>query len=90
MEQEQDTPWTQLTEHTNTQKRGNGQQTQRLEHPNLTQLMDHCLRTMSQVDMHRQTVFLKQWLSLKSPIQESLKTRVLKRWKLFNKQEWTN
>nr|ANH21935.1 PB1-F2 protein [Influenza A virus (A/black-necked stilt/Chile/2/2013(H11N9))]ANJ78155.1 PB1-F2 protein [Influenza A virus (A/black-necked stilt/Chile/2/2013(H11N9))] len=90
MEQEQDTPWTQSTEHTNTQKRGNGQQTQRPEHPNLTQLTDHCPRTMSQVDMHKQTVFLKQWLSLKSPIQESLKTRVLKRWKLFNKQEWTN
>ncbi|AGK41880.1 PB1-F2 protein [Influenza A virus (A/mallard/Minnesota/Sg-00620/2008(H1N1))] len=90
MEQEQDTPWTQLTEHTNTQKRGNGQQTQRLEHPNLTQLTDHCLRTTSQVDMHKQTVSLKQWLSLKNPTQESLKTRVLKRWKLFNKQEWTN
>ncbi|AFK75219.1 PB1-F2 protein [Influenza A virus (A/mallard/California/1492/2010(H6N4))] len=90
MEQEQDTPWTQLTEHTNTQKRGNGQQTQRQEHPNLTQLTDHCLRTTSQVDMHKQTVSLKQWLSLKSPTQGSLKTRVLKRWKLFNKQEWTN
>ncbi|ACV41546.1 PB1-F2 protein [Influenza A virus (A/northern pintail/Saskatchewan/22910/2007(H3N2))] len=90
MEQEQDTPWTQLTEHINTQKRGNGQQTQRLEHPNLIQLMDHCLRTTSQVDMHKRTVSLKQWLSLKSPTQESLKTRVLKRWKLFNKQEWTN
>ncbi|AGL58288.1 PB1-F2 protein [Influenza A virus] len=90
MEQEQDTPWTQLTEHINTQKRENGQQTQRLEHPNLTQLMDHYLRTMSQVDMHKRTVSLKQWLSLKSPTQESLKTRVLKRWKLFNKQEWTN
>ncbi|AGL58242.1 PB1-F2 protein [Influenza A virus (A/bufflehead/North Carolina/NC6412-125/2005(H4N8))] len=90
MEREQDTPWTQLTEHINIQKRENGQQTQRLEHPNLTQLTDHYLRTMSQVDMHRQTVSLKQWLSLKSPTQESLKTRVLKRWKLFNKQEWTN
>ncbi|AFY05728.1 PB1-F2 protein [Influenza A virus (A/American black duck/New Brunswick/03556/2009(H4N6))] len=90
MEQGQDTPWTQSTEHTNIQKRGNGQRTQRLEHPNLTQLMDHCLRTMSQVDMHKRTVYLKQWLSLKSPTQESLKTRVLKRWKLFNKQEWTN
>nr|QKI30784.1 PB1-F2 protein [Influenza A virus] len=90
MEQEQDTPWTQLTEHINTQKRGNGQQTQRLEHPNLTQLTDHCLRTTSQVDMHKRTVSLKQWLSLKSPTQESLKTRVLKRWKLFNKQEWTS
>ncbi|YCK16341.1 PB1-F2 protein [Influenza A virus] len=87
MEQGQDTPWTQLTEHTNTQKGGNGQQTQRLEHPNLTQLTDHCLRTTSQVGMHKQTVFLKQWLFLKSPTQESLKTRVLKRWKLFNKQE---
>nr|AFM09138.1 PB1-F2 protein [Influenza A virus (A/northern pintail/Alaska/44500-095/2009(H4N6))] len=90
MEQEQDTPWTQLTGHISTQKRENGQQTQRLEHPNLTQLMDHCLKTMSQVDMHKRTVSLKQWLSLKSPTQGSLKTRVLKRWKLFNKQEWTN
>ncbi|AGE03245.1 PB1-F2 protein [Influenza A virus (A/gadwall/Missouri/10OS4731/2010(H7N3))] len=90
MEQEQDTPWTRLTEHINIQKRGNGQQTQKLEHPNLTQSMDHCLRTMSQVDMHKRTVSLKQWLSLKSPTQESLKTHVLKRWKLFNKQEWTN
>ncbi|ACF47473.1 PB1-F2 protein [Influenza A virus (A/blue-winged teal/Louisiana/Sg-00094/2007(H10N7))] len=90
MEQEQDTPWTQLTGHINTQKGENGQQTQRLEHPNLTQLMDHCLKTMSQVDMHKRTVSLKQWLSLKSPTQGSLKTRVLKRWKLFNKQEWTN
>ncbi|QJI55114.1 PB1-F2 protein [Influenza A virus] len=87
MGQEQDTPWTRSTEHTNIQKRGNGQQTQRLEHPNLTQLMDHCLRTTSQVDMHRRTVSLKQWLSLKNPTQESLKTRVLRRWKLFNKQE---
>ncbi|ATY73448.1 PB1-F2 protein [Influenza A virus (A/mallard duck/Ohio/16OS0875/2016(H9N3))] len=90
MEQEQDTPWIQLTEHINIQRRGNGQQTQRLEHPNSTQLMDRCLRTMSQVDMHKRTVSLKQWLSLKSPTQESLKTRVLRRWKLFNKQEWTS
>ncbi|QCF28393.1 PB1-F2 protein [Influenza A virus] len=78
MEQEQDTPWIRLTEHINIQRRGNGQQTQRLEHPNSTQLMDRCLRTMSQVDMHKQTVSLKQWLSLKSPTQESLKTRVLR------------
>ncbi|QOE84185.1 PB1-F2 protein [Influenza A virus] len=90
MEQEQDTQWTRLTEHINIQKRGNGQQTQRLEHPNLTQLMDHCPKTMSQVDTHKRTVSLKQWLSLRSPTQESLKTRVLKRWKLSNKQEWTN
>ncbi|AMQ46992.1 PB1-F2 protein [Influenza A virus (A/mallard/Maryland/08OS1355/2008(H1N1))] len=90
MEREQDTPWTQSTEHINIQKRGNGQQTQRLEHLNLTQSTDHCLRTMIQVDMHKQTVSLKQWLSLKSPTQESLKTRVLKRWKLLNKQEWTS
>ncbi|XOD39894.1 PB1-F2 protein [Influenza A virus] len=90
MEQEQDIPWTQLTEHINIQKRGNGQQTQKLEHLNSIQLMGHCLRTMNRVDMHKRTVSLKQWLSLKSPTQESLKTRVLKRWKLFNKQEWTN
>ncbi|UEM45936.1 PB1-F2 protein [Influenza A virus] len=90
MEQEQDTPWTRSTEHINIQKKGNGQQTQKLEHLNSIQLMDHCLRTMNQVDMHKRTVSLKQWLSLKSPTQESLKTRVLKRWKLFNKQEWTN
>ncbi|XQE06126.1 PB1-F2 protein [Influenza A virus] len=90
MEQEQGTQWTRLTEHINIQKRGSGQQTQRLEHPNLTQLMDHCLRTTSQVDMHKRTVSLKQWPSLRSPTQESLKTHVLKRWKLFSKQEWTN
>ncbi|YCK12345.1 PB1-F2 protein [Influenza A virus] len=90
MEQEQDIPWTQLTEHINIQRRGNGQQTQKLEHLNSIQLMGHCLRTMNRVDMHKRTVSLKQWLSLKSPTQESLKTRVLKRWKLFNKQEWTN
>ncbi|XLE66022.1 PB1-F2 protein [Influenza A virus] len=90
MEQEQDTPWTRSTEHINIQKKGNGQQTQKLEHLNSIQLMDHCLRTMNRVDMHKRTVSLKQWLSLKSPTQESLKTRVLKRWKLFNKQEWTN
>ncbi|QTO33861.1 PB1-F2 protein [Influenza A virus] len=87
MEQEQDTPWTRSTEHINIQRRGNGQQTQRLGHHNLTQLMDHFLRTMSQADMHKRTVSLKQWLSLKNPTQESLKTRVLKRWKLSNKQE---
>ncbi|AHN03361.1 PB1-F2 protein [Influenza A virus (A/mallard/Wisconsin/232/1976(H5N2))] len=90
MEQEQDTPWTRSTERINIQKRENGQQTLRLERPNLTRLMDHYLRTMSQVGMHKQTVSWKQWLSLKSPTQGSLKTRVLKRWKLFNKQEWTN
>ncbi|AWV95056.1 PB1-F2 protein [Influenza A virus] len=90
MEREQDIPWTQLTEHINIQKKGNGQQTQRLGHLNSIQLMDHCLRTMNQVDMHKRTVSLKQWLSLKSHTQGSLKTRVLKRWKLFNKQEWTN
>nr|AKF33035.1 PB1-F2 protein [Influenza A virus (A/environment/Maryland/06OS268/2006(H7N3))] len=90
MGQEQDTPWTQSTEHTNIQKRGNGPQTQKLEHHNLIQLMDHYLRTTSQVGMHKQTVSWKQWLSLKSPTQESLKTRVSKRWKLFNKQEWTS
>ncbi|AEK65297.2 PB1-F2 protein [Influenza A virus (A/duck/Victoria/24/1981(H8N4))] len=90
MEQEQDTPWIQSTEHINIQKRENGQQTRKLEHPSLTQLMGHYLRIMNQVDMHKQTVSWKQWLSLKNPTQGSLKTRVLKRWKLFNRQEWTN
>ncbi|BBD06367.1 PB1-F2 protein [Influenza A virus (A/duck/Hokkaido/17/2001(H2N3))] len=90
MEQEQDTPWTQSTEHTNTQKRGNGQQTQRREHPNSTQLMDRYLKTTSQADMHKRIVCWKQWLSLKNPTQVSLKTHVLKRWKLFSKQEWIN
>ncbi|XZX85097.1 PB1-F2 protein [Influenza A virus] len=88
MEQGLDTPWTQSTGHINTQKKGNGQQTQKLEHPNSTQLTDHCLKTTNQVDMHKRTVYWKQWLSLKSPTQESLKTHVLKRWKLFSKQEW--
>ncbi|AFM83231.1 PB1-F2 protein [Influenza A virus (A/mallard/Netherlands/1/2010(H2N3))] len=90
MEQEQDTPWTQSTEHINTQKRGSGQQIQRLEHPNSTQLMDHCLRITSLVDMHKQIACWKQWLSLKNPTQGSLKTHVLRRWKLFSKQEWIN
>ncbi|XJP01257.1 PB1-F2 protein [Influenza A virus] len=54
MEQEQDIPWTQSTEHTNIQKEEDGQQTQKLEHPSLTQLMDHYLRTMSQVGMLKQ------------------------------------
>ncbi|ACJ53839.1 PB1-F2 protein [Influenza A virus (A/mute swan/Aktau/1460/2006(H5N1))] len=90
MEQEQDTPWTQSIEHINTQRRGNGQQIQRLGHPNSIQLMDHCPRTTNQAGMHRQIVYWKQWLSLKNPTQGSLKTHVLKRWKLFSKQEWTN
>ncbi|AID48451.1 PB1-F2 protein [Influenza A virus (A/duck/Schleswig/21/1979(H1N1))] len=90
MEQEQDIPWTQSTEHTNIQRRESGQQTQRLEHPSSTRLMDHYQRTMSQVDMHKQIVSWRQWLSLKNPTQGSLKTHVLKRWKLFSKQEWTN
>ncbi|AJS16076.1 PB1-F2 protein [Influenza A virus (A/goose/Eastern China/S0408/2014(H5N8))] len=90
MERGQDTPWTQSTEHINTQKRESGQQTLKLEHPNLIQLMGHCLRITSQADMHKRIVYWKQWLSLKSPTQGSLKTHVLKRWKLFSKQEWTN
>ncbi|ASY99627.1 PB1-F2 protein [Influenza A virus (A/mallard duck/Netherlands/35/2015(H4N6))] len=90
MEQEQGTPWTPSTEHINTQRRGNGQQTQKQEHPNSTQLMDHYLRTMSQAAMLKRIACWKQWLSLKNPTQGSLKTLVLKRWKLFSKQEWTN
>ncbi|XQM49133.1 PB1-F2 protein [Influenza A virus] len=90
MEREQDTPWTQSTEHINTQKKEDGQRTQRLEHLNSIPLMDHYLRTTSRVGMHKRIVYWKQWLSLKNLTQESLKTRVLKRWKLFSKQEWTN
>ncbi|AIA61963.1 PB1-F2 protein [Influenza A virus (A/duck/Korea/U11-1/2007(H1N2))] len=90
MEQEQDTPWTQLTERINTQRREGGQQTQKPRHPNSIQLMDHYLRTMSQVDMHKRIACWKQWLSLKNPTQGSLKILVLKRWKSFSKQEWTN
>ncbi|AFR75944.1 PB1-F2 protein [Influenza A virus (A/swine/England/101692/1997(H1N1))] len=90
MEQGQDTPWTRSTEHINIQKGENGQQTQRLEHLSSTRLTDHYLRTMNQADMHKQTVSWRQWLSLRNPIQEYLKTRVLRRWSLSNKQEWTN
>ncbi|WPX93492.1 putative PB1-F2 protein [Influenza A virus] len=52
--------------------------------------MDHYLRTTSQVDMHKRIACWRQWLSLKNPTQGSLKTLVLKRWKSFSKQEWTN
>ncbi|AFG72337.1 putative PB1-F2 protein [Influenza A virus (A/South Australia/25/1994(H3N2))] len=52
--------------------------------------MDHYLRIMSQVDMHKQTVFWRPWLSLKNPTQGSLRTHALKQWKLFNKQGWIN
>ncbi|ABO52146.1 PB1-F2 protein [Influenza A virus (A/mallard/Ohio/568/1987(H11N9))] len=90
MEQEQDTPWTRSTEHINTQKGENGQRTQKLGRPNSIQLMDHYLRIMNQVDMHKQIASWKQWLSLKNPTQESLKTRVLKQWRLFNRQGWTS
>nr|WHA12718.1 PB1-F2 protein [Influenza A virus] len=90
MEQGQDTQWTQSTEHINTQRRENGQQTQKPEHLNSTQLMDHYLRTTNRADMHKQIACWKQWLFLKSPTQGSLETLVLKRWKSFSKQEWTN
>ncbi|WVV49670.1 PB1-F2 protein [Influenza A virus] len=90
MEQEQDTLWTRSTEHTNIQKGEDGQQTQKQEHHSLTRLMDHYLRTMSQVGMLKQTVSWKQWLSLKNLIRGYLKTLVLKQWRLSNKQEWTN
>ncbi|QHG08346.1 PB1-F2 protein [Influenza A virus] len=90
MEQGQDTPWTRLTEHINIQKEEDGQQTQKLEHPSLTRLMDHYLRTMSQAGMLKQIVSWRQWLSLKNPIQGYLRTPVLKQWRLSNKQEWTN
>ncbi|BBC47994.1 PB1-F2 protein [Influenza A virus] len=88
MEQGQGTPWIQSTEHINIQKRENGQQTQKLEHLNSIRSTDRCLRTTNQVDMHKQTVYWKQWLSLKNPTQEFLKILALKRWKLSSKQEW--
>ncbi|APC27059.1 PB1-F2 protein [Influenza A virus (A/black-headed gull/Netherlands/11/2009(H13N6))] len=90
MEQGQDIQWTQSTEHTNTQKGENGQQTPKLEHLSLTQLMDRYQRIMSQAGMHKQIVSWRQWLSLKNPTQGFLKTHVLKRWKLFSKHEWTS
>nr|AJP15684.1 PB1-F2 protein [Influenza A virus (A/swine/Illinois/A01047741/2010(H1N1))] len=90
MEQEQDTPWTQSTEHTNIRKKGNGRQTQRLGHPSSTQLMDRYLRIMNQVDMHKQTVSWRPWLSLKNPTQGYLRIHVSKQWKLSNKQGWIN
>ncbi|ABV47540.1 PB1-F2 protein [Influenza A virus (A/chicken/Yunnan/5653/2003(H9N2))] len=88
MELEQDTPWTPSTEHINIQKKGGGQQTQRLEHPSSILLTDHYLKTMSRAGMHKQIVYWKQWLSLKNHTQDSLKTHVLKRWKLSSKREW--
>ncbi|AWP40390.1 PB1-F2 protein [Influenza A virus] len=81
MEQEQDTPWTQSTGHTNIQKKENGRQTQRPEHPSSTRLMDHYLKIMNQVGMHKQTVSWRPWLSLKNPTQGYLKIHALKRWK---------
>ncbi|AKJ82826.1 PB1-F2 protein, partial [Influenza A virus (A/swine/Germany/Bad-Wunnenberg-Helmern-IDT14829/2012(H3N2))] len=63
----------------NTQKGEDGQQTQRREHPSLTRLMDHYLRTMSRAGMLKQIVSWRQWLSLKNPIPGYLKTLALKR-----------
>nr|QOL21204.1 PB1-F2 protein [Influenza A virus] len=86
MEQGQGTLWTQSTEHTNTQRGGSGRQIQKLGLPSSTQLMDHYLRIMNQVDMHKQTVSWRLWPSLKNPTQVSLRTPALKQWKLFNRQ----
>ncbi|QTI54265.1 PB1-F2 protein [Influenza A virus] len=90
MEQEQDTPWTQSTEHTNIQKEGNGRQIQRLGHPSSIRLMGHYLKIMNQVGMHKQTVSWRPWLSLKNPTQGYLRIHALKPWKLSNKQGWIN
>ncbi|WVO02037.1 PB1-F2 protein [Influenza A virus] len=79
MEQEQDIPWTQSTEHTNIQKKGNGRQTQRLGHPNSTRSMGHYLKIMNQVDMHKQTASWRPWLSLKNLTQGYLRILALKR-----------
>ncbi|UQK90505.1 PB1-F2 protein [Influenza A virus] len=90
MEQEQDTPWTQSTEHTNIQKKGDGRQTLRLGLPSSIRLMDHYLKTMNQVDMHKRTVSWRPWLSLKNPTRGYLRIHALKQWKLSNKQGWIN
>ncbi|YCB23058.1 PB1-F2 protein [Influenza A virus] len=86
MEQGLGTPWTQSTEHTNTQRKGSGRQIQKLGLPSSTQLMDHYLRIMNQVDMHKQIVSWRLWPFLKNPTQASLKTLALKQWKPFNRQ----
>ncbi|UUB81153.1 PB1-F2 protein [Influenza A virus] len=78
MEQGQGTLWTQSTEHTNTQRGGSGRQIQKLGLPSSTQLMDHYLRIMNQVDMHKQTVSWRLWPFLKNPTQVSLRTPALK------------
>ncbi|UPP07143.1 PB1-F2 protein [Influenza A virus] len=78
MEQGQGTLWTQSTEHTNTQRGESGRQIQKLGLPSSTQLMDHYLRIMNQVDMHKQTVSWRLWPFLKNPTQVSLKTPALK------------
>ncbi|ACD85163.1 putative PB1-F2 protein [Influenza A virus (A/swine/Wisconsin/1/1961(H1N1))] len=52
--------------------------------------MDHCQRIMNQLVMLKQTVYWKQWRSLRDPIPVFLKTHVLKRWKLSSKHEWTS
>ncbi|USW61750.1 PB1-F2 protein [Influenza A virus] len=78
MEQGQGTLWTLSTEHTNTQRGGSGRQIQKLGLPSSTQLMDHYLRIMNQVDMHKQTVSWRLWPFLKNPTQVSLKTPALK------------
>ncbi|WOV64989.1 PB1-F2 protein [Influenza A virus] len=88
MEQEQDTPWTQSTEHTNIQRKGNGRQIQKLGHPSSIRLMDHYQKIMNQVDMHKQTVSWRPWLSLKNLTPGYLRTHALKQWKLSNKQGW--
>nr|QOL21200.1 PB1-F2 protein [Influenza A virus] len=90
MEQGQGTLWIQSTEHTNTQRGGSGRQIQKLGLPSSTQLMDHYLRIMNQVDMHKQTVSWRLWHSLKNPTQVSLRTPALKQWKPSNRQGWTN
>ncbi|YCL22555.1 PB1-F2 protein [Influenza A virus] len=86
MEQGLGTLWTQSTEHTNTQRGGSGRQIQKLGLPSSTQLMDHYLRIMNQVDMHKQIVSWRLWPFLKNPTQASLKTLALKQWKPFNRQ----
>ncbi|AUM61348.1 putative PB1-F2 protein [Influenza A virus] len=50
--------------------------------------MGHYPKIMNQVDMHKQTVSWRQWLSLKNPTQGYLRIHALKQWKSSNKQGW--
>ncbi|ACN85525.1 putative PB1-F2 protein [Influenza A virus (A/swine/Taichung/E3/1992(H1N1))] len=52
--------------------------------------MGRCLGTMNQLVMPKQTAFWKQWHFSRDPTLASLRTHVLRRWKLCSKHGWTN